>query len=128
MKNVNLLNGTNLAYIGDAYFELCVRQHLLEKGITNSNELRKHATSYVSANAHYEIYEFLKDQLTEEEHKIFLRGRNNAPTNHRKNLDRGKYVISSGFEAIIGYLYLTENQKRLDEIMNLIWKWGDMKC
>ena len=106
MKNVHLLNGSNLAFIGDAYYELRVRLFLMEKGITKDNELKKESIKYVSANAHYEIFERIKDALTEEEHKIFLRGRNSAPNNHRKNLDRAKYVVSSGLEAVIGYLYL----------------------
>ncbi len=128
MKNVHLLNGSNLAFIGDAYYELRVRLFLMEKGITKDNELKKESIKYVSANAHYEIFERIKDALTEEEYKIFLRGRNSAPNNHRKNLDRAKYVVSSGLEAVIGYLYLKEEYERLDYIFNLIFNKEEGKC
>lgn len=128
MKNYNLLNGSNLAYIGDAYYELRVRLYLLEKGITKDNDLKKASIDYVSANAHFEIYDRIKDVFTEEEHKIFLRGRNSAPNNHRKNLDRGKYVVSSGFEAVIGYLYLKKDFERLDYIFDLIFNKEEGKC
>lgn len=128
MKNIHLLNGSNLAFIGDAYYELRVRLFLMEKGITKDNELKKQSIKYVSANAHYEIFERIKSHLTEEEHKIFLRGRNSAPNNHRKNLDRAKYVVSSGLEAVIGYLYLKEEYERLDYIFDLIFNEEEGKC
>ncbi len=115
--NYELLNGSNLAYIGDAYYELCVRRHLIEKGITKNHELRKISINYVSANAHKKIYDKLCDKLTEEEIKIFNRGRNNAPRGYRKNVDKGAYVVSSGLEAVIGYLYLKGFQERLDSLI-----------
>ncbi len=119
--NYNLLNGANLAYIGDAYYELMVRNHLLNKGITKNKELKKISITYVSAESHKKIYEKISDKFTQEEKDIFLRGRNNAPSGHRKNVDRSAYVISSGLEAIIGYLYLKKDQKRLDEIISLMF-------
>ncbi|MCM1260223.1 MAG: hypothetical protein NC182_04705 [Prevotella sp.] len=112
-----LLNGSNLAYIGDAYYELRVRYHLLSKGITKSAALRKASIAYVSATAHQKIYTSIQAELNEEEKQIFLRGRNHAPKGHRKNVDKAAYVISSGLEAIIGYLYLTGNQVRLDDLI-----------
>lgn len=115
--NYNLLNGANLAYIGDAYYELMVRIHLLDKGITKNKDLRRISITYVSAESHKKIYEKISDKLTKEEKDIFLRGRNSAPSGHRKNVDRGAYVISSGLEAVIGYLYLKKDQNRLDEII-----------
>lgn len=128
MKNVHLLNGSNLAFIGDAYYELRVRLFLMEKGITKDKELKNESIKYVSANAHFEIYERIKENLTEEEQKIFLRGRNSAPNNHRKNLDRAKYVVSSGLEAVIGYLYLKEKFERLDYLFDLIFNKEEGKC
>jgi ribonuclease-3 family protein len=128
MNNYHLLNGSNLAYVGDAYYELRVRLYLINKGITKDKELKKASIEYVSANAHFEIYERIKETFTEEEHKIFLRGRNSAPNNHRKNLDRGKYVVSSGLEAVIGYLYLKGDFERLDYLFNLIFEKEEGKC
>ena len=121
MKQYQLLNGSNLAYIGDAYYELKVREHLISKGITKSKELRKVSINFVSASAHQKIYEEIKDSLTEEENKIFLRGRNNAGFGHRKNVNRASYAVSTGLEAVIGYLYLSKNKERLDYIIELIF-------
>lgn len=118
--NPNLLNGADLAYIGDAYYELYIRQYLIKKGTTKSNELKKQSLNYVSAHAHSGIYEKLEEYLTLEEVGIFKRGRNGAPKNHRKNLNPKEYLASSGLEAVIGYLYLNERYKRLDEIMHTI--------
>lgn len=120
--NYELLNGSNLAYIGDAYYELCVRRHLIEKGITKNQELRKISINYVSATAHKKIYENLSDKLTDAEHKIFNRGRNNAPRGYRKNVDKGAYVISSGLEAIIGYLYLLGSFERLNTLIEEMFR------
>lgn len=121
MKQYQLLNGSNLAYIGDAYYELKVREYLINKGITKANELSKISIKYVSASAHQKIYEEIKDLLTEEESKVFLRGRNNAPSGHRKNVDRAAYLVSTGLEAVIGYLYLSKNEERLEYLINLIF-------
>lgn len=121
MKQYQLLNGSNLAYIGDAYYELKVREHLINKGITKANDLRKISIKYVSASAHQKIYEEIKNLLTEEESKVFLRGRNNAPSGHRKNVDRAAYLVSTGLEAVIGYLYLSKNEERLEYLINLIF-------
>ena len=113
----NMLNGADLAYIGDAYYELQIRLHLLGKGITNPNKLHKEAVKYVSASAHAKIYNIIKEELSEEEIGIFKRGRNYNYKHSRKNLKLDEYLISSGFEALIGYLFLNNNQNRLDEIL-----------
>lgn len=120
-----LLNGANLAYIGDAYYELMVRKHLLEKGYTKNSELKKRSITLVSASAHEKIYMMIKDELTEDENQIFHRGRNNAPSGYRKNVDKGAYVISTGIEAVIGYLYLKQDFKRLDYIVGLMITKGE---
>ncbi len=121
----DLLNGANLAYIGDAYYELKVRKYLIDQGYTKNSELKKKDIQLVSASAHLKIYEGIKDVLTEEENKIFLRGRNNAPSGYRKNVDKHAYAISTGLEAVIGYLYLQENFERLDYLINLMIKEGE---
>lgn len=119
--NYQLLNGSNLSYIGDAYYELKVREYLINKNITKNEQLRKISINYVSANAHKKIYLSIKDEFTKEEENIFNRGRNNAPKGYRKNVDRGAYVISSGIEAVIGYLYLKNDFTRLDYLISLMF-------
>ena len=114
-----LLTGANLAFIGDAYYELRIRQHLIDNKITKSHELKNLSVKYVSAHAHHLICLELMNVLTEKEKTIFKRGRNGAHHNYRRNLDYGEYNDSTGFEAVIGYLYLTQEYDRLEEIVNL---------
>lgn len=122
-----LLNGSNLAYIGDAYFELVVRKYLIDKGFSKNEDLMKESIKYVSASAHTKIYEKIKNEFTEVELDIFKRGKNNRSGNHRKNIDRKEHAISTGLEAVIGYLYLKNEFERLDYLMNLILNLGEEK-
>lgn len=114
-----LLTGVNLAYIGDAYYELRIRKYLIDNKITKSQELKNLSVKYVSAHAHHLICNVLLEQLTDIEKSIFKRGRNGAHHNYRRNLDFNEYNDSTGFEAVIGYLYLLQDFERLDEIINL---------
>ena len=116
--NYRLMNGADLAYLGDAYYELRIREYLLSQGITKNNELKKQGVKYVSASAHHLIMHSLILELNEEEQNIYKRGRNNAPKNKRKNLNYLEYISSTGFEAIIGYLYLKGDYQRLDYLID----------
>ena len=111
------LNGGNLSYIGDSYYELMIRLYLVNKGITSQNKLHTTAIKYVSAFAHTKIIQKLKTELTEVELEVFKRGRNQKNQSRRKNLDISEHNDSSGFEAILGYLYLQKDEKRLEYIM-----------
>ena len=121
----NLLNGSDLAYIGDAYIELIVRRYLIEQNKYTTDELMKQCIKYVSANSHVIIYEQIKDEITVEEMDYFRRGKNTKYNSKRKNLDKKAHSISTGLEAVIGYLYLSNNTTRLDYLMSLIIKIGD---
>lgn len=113
----NLLNGSNLSYIGDAYYELEIRKYLIGKNITKNKELRKISIEFVSASAHAYIFENIKSLLTEEEMNVFTRGRNASTVGHRKNVNRLEHAISSGYEAILGFLYLKEDYTRLEYLV-----------
>jgi len=119
--NANLMNGLSLAYIGDAYFEIMVRDYLLNKGITKVNELHKEAVKFTSGFAQARFMDmFLSDNiLSTEEIEIYKKGRNSS-TSHRKNLSNAEYQKATGFEALIGYLYEMKNEKRLEELFNLM--------
>ncbi|QVK18027.1 ribonuclease III [Mycoplasmatota bacterium] len=119
MVNYKLLNGVSLAYIGDAYYDLWIRQYLINKGYTKVNDLHKLATKYVSATAQAKIINHLmkNKDLLEEEIEIVKRGRN-AKINHKKhNVDILTYKHSTSFESLIGYLYLMEKKERLNKII-----------
>lgn len=117
MINVDLLNGSNLAFIGDAYYELYIRKYLLSKGITNQKELHQQCVKFVSARGHHLIVQEILENLSPIELNIYKRGRNSKTNSRRVNFKRSEYLESSGFEALIGYLYLQEDHGRLDEIL-----------
>ncbi len=119
-KDAKLLNGLALAYMGDAVYELTIREHLLSKGQTKPNQLHHMATNYVSAKAQASIISVMleEDLLTEEEESFYKRGRNSKINTKAKNTDIHTYLQSTGFEALMGYLYLTKQTERLDELID----------
>ena len=119
--NTKTINIQVLALLGDAVLSLYIREKLLNKGINNANKLNSLAVPYVSAKGEVKILnKLLEDKfLTEEELDIVKRGRNNKKENHPKNTDIITYKLSTGFEALLGDLYLN-NKERLEELLNKI--------
>ena len=120
--DVNLINIITLAYLGDAVYEVYIRDFLIKNGIAKVEDLQKEAVKFVSARSQCKILSNLMDNnlLTNEELDIVKRGRNYKRASHPKNTDIITYKMSSGFEAMIGYLYLNNMKDRLDEIMDYI--------
>ncbi len=116
------MNNLVLAYLGDAVYELYVRDYLIDKGISKVKDLQKSAIDYVSATAQANILDELskKNLLTEEELDIIKRGRN-AHSHQNKSANIIVYKKATGFETLIGYLY-EHDKKRLDEIMKEVLK------
>ena len=108
-----------LAYIGDAIYELVIRTILVEKGNAQVNKLHQRASKLVKASAQSEIIEKLKPYLTEEEMGIFKRGRNAKSFTMAKNASMSDYSRATGFEALMGYLYLTEQWDRMLELIKI---------
>jgi len=119
--NTKTINVQVLALIGDAVFSLYIREKLLNLGINNPNILQKKSVEYVSAKSQSKILNNLIEEniLTEEEIDIVKRGRNNKKDSHPKNTDIITYKLSTGFEALLGDLYLN-NKERLNELLNMI--------
>lgn len=120
--DVNTINIITLAYLGDAIYEVYIRENLIKQGFAKVEDLANVATKYVSAKGQATILKKLIEEnfLTEEELDIIKRGRNNKRSTHPKHTDIITYKYSTGFEALIGYLYLSNNQTRLTEILNQI--------
>ena len=118
-KDAKLLNGLALAYIGDAIYELEIRRYLLKTGVTKPQHLHRLATEYVSARGQAKIIKHFQEEnlLTEEELDYFKRGRNSKINTKAKNTDIHRYLQATGFEALIGYLYLTKQDDRLKELI-----------
>ena len=109
-----------LAYLGDAVYELIVRNHLINKGIKNVNDLQTESLNFVSAKSQRKLLEKLEQEniLTETELDIVKKGRN-AKMHRSKNNDIVTYHKATGVECLIGYLYQND-KNRLNEIMEKI--------
>ena len=119
MIDVNLINGIALAFEGDAIYSTYIRRHLIMTGQTKPNKLHQLATRYVSAKAQASLIDaMLEGQiLTEKEEDIYRRGRNATSHTKAKNADIITYRMSTGFEAVMGYLHMTEQIDRLEELI-----------
>lgn len=117
--NEKQLNSLALAYMGDAVFETYVRYHLLQNGKVKPNHLHREATKYVSAKAQSQvIHQMLQgEMLNEEEVAVVKRGRNAKSGTVPKNTDVQTYHYSTAFEALLGYLFLSKEEERLEEII-----------
>lgn len=115
-------NSLALAYIGDAIYEVYIREYLLNQGIEKVNKLQKEATKYVSARGQAEyLRQMINDNfLSDEELQVVMRARNHKTNSSPKNTDIITYKNATGLEALIGYLYLDGNNDRIVEIMNYI--------
>ena len=107
-----------LAYIGDAVFELYVRLRLITQ-LQTMNQLHEHAVRHVKAASQSEFLAILQPHLTEDEERIMRRGRNAKETVPRR-ANPVEYRRSTGFEALLGYLYLTGKNQRLKELLALL--------
>ncbi len=116
------LNSLALAYMGDAIYEVYIREHLLSKGICKVNDLQKEAIKYVSAKAQFNYLSKMIDEhfFTDEELNVIFRARNHKVDHKPKNCDISTYKYATGLEAVIGHLYLKKDNKRIEEIMNYI--------
>ena len=120
MTDVNLINGIALAFEGDAVYSMYIRRHLIFQGMTKPNQLHREATKYVSAKAQANLISLMLEEgiLTEKEEDIYKRGRNANSHTKAKNTDIVTYRMSTGFEAVMGYLHMTEAIERLEELID----------
>jgi len=112
-----LMQPSVLAFIGDAVFNLFIRERLIMNKKGTSHQLHILATDYVKASSQSKISKALMDSFTEEEAYIFRRGRNAKSTTIPKNAEVQDYKYATGFEALLGYLYLTKQNERLYQLM-----------
>ncbi|WP_410512507.1 Mini-ribonuclease 3 [Paenibacillus sp. BR2-3] len=117
-KPVKQISPIVLAYIGDAIYEVAVRQYLLSLPNLRPNHLHRSATGLVSAKAQCAILQFLDPSLTEEEREVARQGRNAKSGTVPKNADVLEYRHATAFECLIGYLYYTGQQERIKELVH----------
>ena len=121
---VMTMNNLVYAYLGDAVYELYIREFLIKNKILKVNDLQKSATKYVSAKAQATILNDLVNEkyLKDNENEIIRKARNTKIKHHPKNADIITYKMATAFEALLGYLYLNGDKSRLEEIITWIEK------
>lgn len=118
MQKVNELSPALWAYLGDALYEIYIRENLIQEFSTsNTGQLHQEAIKYVRAEAQARIVRFLADQFTDEEHDILRKGRNQKSGHIPTHTDAITYRYSTAWEGLLGYLYLTGRPERMKELM-----------
>ena len=115
--DVNLMSPLTWAYVGDCVYELYIRTMLINKTKLKPHKLHIETIKYVRAQSQAKFLKKIYEDLTEEEKDIVRRGRNAENHHLPKNCDVQDYMHSTAFEALIGYLYLTKNEKRIRELL-----------
>lgn len=116
----NTLNPISLAYLGDAVYEILVREHLAVEGDRPPEHLHRLAVNFVSANAQSAAAEKIMPILTEEELTAYKRGRNAKVSHIPKGTSVAQYHSATGFESLFGHLYLTDQTDRMRELFRII--------
>ena len=119
---VNTMSPLTWAYVGDSVYELYIRMNLVNTTKLKPHRLHVESIKYVKARAQAEILKNIEEKLTEAEKEIVKRGRNAENHHLPKNATVQEYMYSTAFEALIGYLYLCKNFKRMKEIIELAVK------
>ena len=107
-----------LAYMGDAVYEVLIRTRVMNRGSMQVNKMHKKSTSLVKAEAQARMIQALQEELTEEETAVYKRGRNAHSASSAKNASIRDYRMATGFEALVGYLYLTGQYERLLKLVH----------
>lgn len=117
-----------LAYMGDAVYEILIRTKVVNDGNEQVNKLHKKTSALVKAEAQANLIMAIESDLTAEEHAVYKRGRNAKSASMAKNATMKNYRMATGFEALVGYLYLSGQSERLFKLVSLglskigVWK------
>ena len=118
-RDLRTYSPLTLAYIGDGIYDLVIRSLVVAKGNTRASELHKRTSQIVKAHTQAEMMEVLLPILTEEEAAVYKRGRNAKSFTMAKNATMSDYRKATGFEALMGYLYLKKDWKRLLDLVKI---------
>lgn len=114
---INMMSPLTWAYVGDSVYELYIRTHLSNTTNLNPHKMHVQAIKYVKANSQSEIVNKLMEHLSDDEREIVRRGRNTENHHLPKHASHTEYMYSTAFEALIGYLFLTKQNERLEELL-----------
>lgn len=118
-RDIRTYSPLALAYIGDAVYDLLIRTEIVAAGNSPVNKYHKQVSSIVKAEAQSRLMHCILEDLTEEEKDVYKRGRNANSYTKAKNASMGEYHRATGFEALLGYLYLTEQYARITELLQI---------
>ena len=118
-QDIRTISPLTLAYIGDSVFDLTIKTMVVGQGNAPVNKMHKKVSEIVKAHGQVQMYEAIKDILTEEESSVFKRGRNAKSYTSAKNATKIDYRIATGYEALLGYLYLQDKMDRVLELVNI---------
>lgn len=114
------MNGLSYAYIGDAVYELEIREYLISKGMTRIDRLHKGAVKFTSAVAQSKAMKELLNDLTEEQEKAYKLGRNSSAKQGKKSASMIDYKIATGLESLVGYLYMKDPKEMKQFVKKII--------
>lgn len=117
--DVNSYSPLTLAYIGDSIYDLIIKSLVVNQGNRQVNKLHKETSMYVQASAQSLMMRTMQEQLTEEEHAVYKRGRNAKSVSPAKNQSITDYRRATGFESLLGYLYLKKEWKRMLDLVKI---------
>ena len=122
-NSLNTYTTASLAYLGDCTIEICVREYLVrEVGLSSAAKLNKAALEFVRASRQAEAMKNILPLLTEEENGVFHRGRNMGHSNTPKSATVAEYRNATGMEALFGWLYLSKNTDRINELFRIAYQ------
>ncbi len=117
--DINSYSPLTLAYIGDCIYDLIIKSLVINKGNKQVNKLHKETSSFVQASTQSLMMRAMQECLTEEEHAVYKRGRNAKSVSPAKNQSITDYRRATGFEALLGYLYLKKEWKRMLDLVKI---------
>ena len=120
MVDIREQSPLSLAFVGDAVYSLLIRQHFVTSKRYNINVLNKMTVKYVSAHGQFMALELRRELLTEEEAAVAKRGQNASKASVAKNASVAEYRASTGFESLLGYLKLTNQDERIEYLVGYI--------
>lgn len=118
-KDYSQYSPASLAFLGDSVYELIIRSLIVRSCDRQAWKLHNESSRLVRAAAQCDIIRAIEPDLTAEERAVYRRGRNSDPKNTAKNATREEYLEATGFEALLGYLYLTGRKKRMFDLVKL---------
>lgn len=112
------INTTALAFMGDAVYEIYARKHVMERGNTSADKLHRMAVAFVRADGQaFAVKSMMTDFLTGEETALVKRARNRRSSSKARSADAVTYKLATAFEALLGYLYLSGEEERMEEVI-----------